>query len=150
MSDNHPGRVMHRIALVRERQKMSLLEVAKKTGLRESELRRDEDETSDLRLSRLYEWQTALKVPIFELLVEPDSGLSLPSSEPAYLLRLMKTATSIRERTTNDSVRILAQTLINHIVEIAPELKDESRRPSIACHSSVDEEYGRNRDRDIP
>lgn len=141
---------MHRIASVRERQKMSLRATAKKMGLRESELRCEEDEKSDLRLSRLYAWQRALNVPISDLLVEPDSGLIRPSLPPDHLLWLMKTATSIREQTENESVRVLAQSLINHIVEIGPELEDVSPSPSFGSRPSADEEREGLFDRDIP
>jgi transcriptional regulator with XRE-family HTH domain len=141
MSDDQLERVTHRIASVRERHQMSLREVAANMGLTEGELRREEDERSDLRLSRLYAWQTALNVPISELLVEPDSGLSLPSLQPASLRRLMRTAISIQKHTKNQSVRILAQTLINHIVEIAMELEDVSEGFLFGSHLFVDEEY---------
>ena len=75
MSLDPSVRVMHRIATVRKQKGLSLRSVARRMGVRENELRRDEEESADLHLSRLYQWQKALDVPLCDLLVEPDQGL---------------------------------------------------------------------------
>lgn len=149
MSLDQPSRAMHRIATVRKRQELSLRTVAKRMGVGECELRREEHEATDIPLSRLYEWQEALGVPISELLIEPDNGLSPPIQQRAHLLRLMKTAASIREQTDNESVRLLVQSLVNHIVEIAPELNDVAPWPKVGSRRPANE-YGRIIEREVP
>ena len=75
---------MHRIAEVREQQGVSLRAVSRQMGTEIRRLRKEEDETSDLRLSDLYRWQEALDVPVSELLVEPGTtACTLRSIEPA-------------------------------------------------------------------
>ena len=139
---------MPRQTVVMDRQELSLRTVAKRMGARDSELRREEQETTDMPLSRLYEWQTALDVPISELLVEPDNGLSPPIQQRAQLLRLMKTAAAIREQSDNESVRLLIQSLVGQILEIVPELEDVAPWPTVGSRRSANE-YGRIVDREV-
>ena len=80
-------------------------------------------QTSDLLLSHLYEWQEALEVPLVELLIEPGDPLSPPVFERAGLVRVMKTALSILEDTKEARTRRKAQTLIDQLLQMMPELK---------------------------
>lgn len=112
----------HRIRTVRLQQGMSLRSVARHSGVEVRQLRLQEQESSDLRLSDLHKWQQALDIPLSELLVEPDSSLSQPIMERARLIRLMKTATAIRERAGSVETQRMAQMLTEQLAEIMPEL----------------------------
>ena len=88
-----------------------------------AEIRRQEEETSDLPLSVLYQWQKVLDVPIAELLVESEDSLSQPLLQRAQLVRLMKTALALLEQADNEATRAMAQTLVDQLVEVMPELQ---------------------------
>jgi len=141
--------VMHRIAVVRRQQRMSLRSVARHTGTDVESLRQQERETADLRLSDLYKWQQAMDVPTSELLVEPDTGLSRPVMERARLVRVMKTAMAIRERAEVVGTRRMAQMLVEQLVELMPELEDVSAWKTVGQRRTSDE-LGRIAERRIP
>ena len=79
-------------------------------------------ETADLPLSVLYAWQKALDVPVAELLVEAGDALTTPVLERSQLVRLMKTVLAICEQARQESIRRMAQTMANQLIEIMPEL----------------------------
>jgi transcriptional regulator with XRE-family HTH domain len=133
---------MHRIAEVREQQGVSLRAVSRQMGTEIRRLRKEEDETSDLRLSELYRWQEALDVPLSELLVEPGTSLSQPVMERARLLRLMKTAQSILENSRAPGIRRMAQVMVDQLVEMMPELEDVGGWHTVGQRRRLDE-YGR-------
>jgi transcriptional regulator with XRE-family HTH domain len=133
---------MHRIAEVREQQGVSLRAVSRQMGTEIRRLRKEEDETSDLRLSDLYRWQEALDVPVSELLVEPGTSLSQPVMERARLLRLMKTAQSILENSRAPGIRRMAQVMVDQLVEMMPELEDVGGWHTVGQRRRLDE-YGR-------
>jgi transcriptional regulator with XRE-family HTH domain len=133
---------MHRIAEVREQQGVSLRAVSRQMGTEIRRLRKEEDETSDLRLSDLYRWQEALDVPLSELLVEPGTSLSQPVMERARLLRLMKTAQSILENSRAPGIRRMAQVMVDQLVEMMPELEDVGGWHTVGQRRRLDE-YGR-------
>lgn len=139
---------LHRVATVRQQQGLSLRSASRQLGTDVHQLRNQEGETTDLRLSDLYQWQRVLDVPIIDLLVEPDSSLSRPVLERARLVRLMKTVAAIREQATSASIRRLAQTMIDQLIEIMPELKDVGPWHSVGQRRSLDE-YGRAAERSI-
>src|SRR5271165_5183028 len=93
---NH--RALHRLAAVRRLQGISRRTLAKHMNVDVAEIRRQEEETSDLPLSLLYEWRKVLDVPIAELLAESDDTLSQPLLQRAQLVRLMKTALALVEQ----------------------------------------------------
>lgn len=139
---------LHRVATVRQQQGMSLRSASRQLGIDIRELRYQEGETTDLRLSELYGWQRVLDVPVSDLLVEPTSPLSRPVLERARLVRLMKTVMSIREQSSSVSVQRLAQTMIDQLIEIMPELKEVSAWHSVGQRRSLDE-FGRAAERCI-
>ena len=104
---NH--RVLHRLATVRRLQGISRRTLARRMNVEVAEIRRQEEETNDLPLSVLYEWQKALDVPVAELLVESEDALSQPLLQRAQLVRLMKTALAILEQADNETTRRMAQ-----------------------------------------
>ncbi len=85
-------------------------------------MRQQERETADLPLSVLYAWQKALDVPVAELLVEAGDSLVSPVLERSQLVRLMKTVLAVREQARQESIRRMAQTMCDQLVEIMPEL----------------------------
>lgn len=130
---------LHRIATVRQQQRVTLRNVARRLGLPLPLVRRQERADCDLRLSDLLRWQEVLEVPIAELLVEGDGQLSGPVLERSRMVKLMKTAAAIRERAQDDSVQRLCGMLVDQILEIMPELADVSPWHSVGQRRTRDE-----------
>jgi len=116
------GQPLQRLAAVRRQQGLSRGTVARQLNIETEQVRQQESEGSDLRLSTLYAWQNILDVPVAELLVEPGDGLPSSVLMRSQLLRLMKTVQVISEKTKQVSVRRMAQTMVGQLVEIMPEL----------------------------
>jgi transcriptional regulator with XRE-family HTH domain len=114
--------VRHRLREVRTQEGLTLRSVAERMGVRVSQVAREEQANSDLTLSDLYRWQTALRVPIEHLLVDEGEELSRPVAQRAQLLKIMKTAVAIRDRASPGAVRRLAEMLSAQLVELMPEL----------------------------
>ena len=112
-----PSRALHRLAEVRRIQGLSQRTVARRLRLDMASVKQMEREDTDLPLSALYEWQKALDVPVGELLVEPDEPLSTPVMKRAQLVRLMKTAMAIKERSGQPAIQRLAEVLVNQLIE---------------------------------
>jgi hypothetical protein len=85
-------------------------------------VRQQECETVDLPLSAIYAWQKVLDVPVGELLVEAGDMLVAPILERSQLVRLMKTVLAIRQQARQQSIRRMAQTMCEQLIEIMPEL----------------------------
>ena len=114
---------LHRLREIRLREGISQRTVARRSGVSINDVRLQEHLSTDIPISVLHQWQAVLDVPLAELLVEPDEHLSPPLARRAQLVRVMKTAQSITEQTTETSVKRLAQTLIDQLVQIMPELQ---------------------------
>ena len=120
-----PTRALHRIAEVRQRQGVTLRNVARRLGLEMSVVRRQEQPDCDVRVSDLMKWQEVLEVPVSELLVEAEGQLSGPVLERSRMVKLMKTAAAIREQATAATgLRRMADMLVEQVLEIMPELAD--------------------------
>ncbi len=132
---------MHRIRTVRMQQEVSMRTAARRSGVDVRTLRRQERETSDLRLSDLHNWQKALDVPIAELVEEPGAHLSKSVMERAKMVRLMKTATQILEKAESDSMNCMAQVLVDQLIDMMPELEGVSAWHEFGQRRSLDE-YG--------
>jgi transcriptional regulator with XRE-family HTH domain len=139
---------MHRVRTVRLQQGTSLRSVARQTGVDVRQLRIQEQESTDIRLSDLHKWQKALGVPLSELLEEPESELSRPVMERARLVRLMKTAAAIRERAGSPAIERMAHMLIEQLTEIMPELSSVNPWHEFGQRRGLNE-YGRIVDRTI-
>ena len=111
-------------------------------------VRAQEEETADISLTVLYEWQKILEVPVADLLVETDEPLSPTVLCRARLIKLMKTASAILEKAESNRIRRMAQMLIEQLVEVMPELKDVSPWHAVGHRRSV-QEYGRIIERPI-
>ena len=131
--------VLHRIAAVRSQQGISLRGLARQLRTSVSELQAEEEESTDLHLSRVYWWQSVLEVPVSELLVDSNSPLSTPVLERARLVRIMKTVAAINERADNAPIKRLAQTLAAQLVELMPELEGVSPWHNVGQRRTLDE-----------
>lgn len=115
-------RGLHRIAAVRRAQGISRRTIARKLHLDIATVRLHELPTTDLLLSELYQWQQALEVPVAELLVDSEEPLAAPVMRRAQMVRIMKTALAIAESARQVGVRRMAETLIEQLKELMPEL----------------------------
>lgn len=131
-----PSRPLQRLKEVRRQEQVSRATLARRLKTTVQEVERQEDETSDMLLSTLYQWQEALDVPVSELLVESEQPLSAPVLRRAQLLRIMKTVMTIQERSRQASVRRMAQMLAEQLVELMPELKGASPWPTVGKRRS--------------
>ena len=143
------GRKFHRIREIRLRQGVSLRSAARQMKMDIREVRRQEEETTDLSLSDLQRWQKALDVPITELLCEQDTPLSSPVLERARMVRVMKTVAAILEHASAPGIRRMAQTLADQLIEVMPELEGVSAWHTYGQRRSSNE-YGRIVEQPIP
>ena len=116
-------RPLHRLAQIRRREGISRRTVARRLNTDVAGVRGQEKEDADMLLSTLYRWQEALGVPVTELLVDSNDPLSTPVLKRAQMVRLMKTARTILQRTHQLSIQRMAQMLIEQLLEIMPELQ---------------------------
>jgi hypothetical protein len=91
-----------------------------------------EDPQSDLSLTQLIAIQTALEVPICDLL-EDRQGLSRPVEERAKMLKIMKTAVALKEAKINARADRMAQMLCEQLVDLMPELAEVSGWPQFGA-----------------
>jgi transcriptional regulator with XRE-family HTH domain len=115
----HP---LHRLGEARQQEHISRSNVARHLGITVEDVGRQECKTADLPLSMLHQWAEALGLPVAELVVEPGDSLSTPLLNRARLVRVMKNAMAILERTRNPQTKRLAQTMVDQLREIMPEL----------------------------
>jgi hypothetical protein len=135
-----PGaRKLQKLGAARRRQGLSVRCVAQRLGRTVSEVRAQEDESTDIFLSELYRWQAALEVPIDELLHDPQDTLSPRVLTRARLLRIMKTAMAIRRQARSEAERRLARQLVEQLLEIMPELKEVAGWPAVGHRRSANE-----------
>jgi hypothetical protein len=130
-SSNGFGRKWHRIATVRQQERISLRRVAKQIDAPIDDLRRQEDEQSDLRLSNLYAWQKALDVPVGELLIDESELGSYPLLVRQQLIKAMKTTLLLLEHGEGTPVGYLAQNLLEQLLVMMPELKSVTAWPRL-------------------
>ena len=133
----------------RRQQGVSLRNMARRLDVDASQVSLQEQETTDLPLSMLYEWQKILEVPVADLLVDSDGPLSPPVLERARMVKLMKTAAAIMEKAQSNSLRRLVTMLIEQLVEIMPELQDVSPWHTVGQRRTLDD-YGRVVERQLP
>ena len=63
---------LHRTAQVCEQEGLTVRTIARRMRIPASQARAELDPFQDLKLSQLYRWQSALNVPLMDLLAEPD------------------------------------------------------------------------------
>jgi transcriptional regulator with XRE-family HTH domain len=130
---------MHRIADVRNRQGVTLRNVARRLGIEMAVVRRQEQPDYDLRISEVMRWQEVLEVPIAELLVEGEGQLSGPVLERSRMVKLMKTAAALRERTRGTPTGRVVDMLVDQILEIMPELADVTPWNTVGQRRTLDD-----------
>jgi transcriptional regulator with XRE-family HTH domain len=123
--------VLHRIAVVRRQQNVSVRTLARRMKMSDDLVRQQEAETCDLPLSVLYKWQAALDVPVVELLTEPGPNLSPNVKCRAALLKIMKTVRSMQEHVASERVSYLLQELVAQLTELMPELASVDAWPAV-------------------
>jgi len=134
-----PGPTLHRIGTVRRQQGVTLRNVARRLGIAMAVVRRQEQPDTDLRLSDLHRWQQVLEVPVAELLVEGDGQLSGPVLERSRMVKLMKTAAALRERTAGMPEGRIVEMLVEQILEIMPELADVTPWHTVGQRRTLDD-----------
>ena len=134
---NNPA--YHRIADVRRQQGVTLRNVARRLGVPLPVVRRQEQSDCDMRLYELLRWQEVLEVPVAELLVEGDGQLSGPVLARSRMVKLMKTAAAIRERSRDPSITQMVAMLVEQILEIMPELADVTPWHTVGQRRTRDE-----------
>jgi hypothetical protein len=132
-------RHLHRIAEVRRLQGVTLRNVSRRLGVSLAVIRRQEDPDCDLRVSDLLQWQKVLDVPIAELLVEGEGQLSGPVLQRSRMVKLMKTAAAIRERTQGTPAGRMVSMLIDQILELMPELADVAPWHTVGQRRTLDD-----------
>jgi transcriptional regulator with XRE-family HTH domain len=132
-------RPLHRIAEVRRLQGVTLRNVSRRLGISLAVVRRQEEPDHDLRVSDLLQWQKVLEVPIAELLVEGDGQLSGPVLQRSRMVKLMKTAAAIRERTEGTPAGRMVSMLIDQILELMPELADVAPWHTVGQRRTLDD-----------
>ena len=140
---------LHRLGMVREREGISQRSVARCLGISVSDVAEQERESADIRLGDLYKWRDVLNVPLVELLVDPGNSLSPPVMIRAQLVRVMKTALSIRERARRVPIQRMAQNLLEQLIGIMPELRDVQAWPTVGSRRTHGK-YGRIVERIMP
>ena len=135
----HPQRHLHRIAEVRRLQGVTLRNVSRRLGAPLAAVRRQEQPDCDLRLSDLLQWQEVLEVPVAELLVEGEGQLSGPVLQRSRMVKLMKTAAAIRERTQDTTTARMVTMLIEQILELMPELADVTPWHTVGQRRTLDD-----------
>ncbi|MCU0878779.1 MAG: helix-turn-helix transcriptional regulator [Pirellulaceae bacterium] len=143
-----PGHALHRIQEVRRLQGMSLRTASRQLGMDVRAIRAQEQSSTDLRLSDLYKWQSALEVPIADLLVDDEAPLSRGIRERAQLVKMMKTARALSETASCDASRRMAENLIEQLLELMPELREVGAWHSVGQRRGLDE-LGRIAERPI-
>jgi transcriptional regulator with XRE-family HTH domain len=132
-------RRLHRIADVRRLQGVTLRNVSRRLGAPLAAVRRQEQSDCDLRLSDLLRWQEVLEVPVAELLVEGEGQLSGPVLQRSRMVKLMKTAAAIRERTQDTTTARMVSMLIEQILELMPELADVTPWHTVGQRRTLDD-----------
>ncbi len=144
-----PPQRFHRLATVRQLEGVSRRTLARRMRVSVKQVRREENEFNDIPVSVLYRWQRALGVPLQELLLQPGEELSPPIKLRAQLLRIMKTAVTIHQRSRQASIQRLAQMLMDQLTEIMPELKGVAPWPVVG-KSRMPSDYGQTYYRRLP
>jgi transcriptional regulator with XRE-family HTH domain len=131
-----PGHRLHRLGAVRRQEGISRRTIARRLGIGVRDVQAQEQESADMPLSALYRWKEVLNVPISELLEENASEASSPVMFRAKLVRVMRTAITILERTRNAATHRMARFMVEQLLEIMPELKDTGAWPSVGKRRS--------------
>jgi len=134
-----PKRQLHRIAEVMEQEQVGFRSASRQMKMTATQLRAEADATYDLRLSDLFRWQTALKVPIADLIREPDRDLSPMIKIRSGLVKAMRTLRTIQDQLLGEPTHVLSIQLGQQLMELMPELSHVSAWPSVGQRRTSDE-----------
>ena len=112
---------LHRLAAARHEKGISCHAIARQLGISVEEVRLQE-EAADLSIGTLSQWAAALKVPVTDLIVEPEEYKHSTRLAKAEAERLMRVAAKLRDRTRRRGIQRLAQTFVEQLAEILPVL----------------------------
>jgi transcriptional regulator with XRE-family HTH domain len=130
---------LHRLGAVRRQENVSRQKVARHLGITIHDVEQQECTTTDLPLSVLHKWAKVLELPVADLVAEPSDSLSTPLCNRACLVRVMKTAMAMLERAHDPRTKRLAQTMVDQLAEIMPELRGVSAWNAVGKRRSLDE-----------
>ena len=130
---------LHRLAEVRRLQGVSRRTLARRLNTSVEDISLQEQQNTDLPVSTLYRWQEVLDVPVSELLVDSGDPLSPPVMRRAQLVRMMKTARTMLERSQQLAVQRMAQVLVDQLEEMMPELAHVGPWPAVGKRRGQDE-----------
>lgn len=116
-------RKLHRLAEVRRRKGLTRKELADGLKIEVDSLKRLEEGNTDPTLSALHQWQRVLGATLAELLVDSSHPLSLPTLGNRRVKDMLKMAMAILKQSRQPTVRRLACTLVDQLLEIAPHLE---------------------------
>lgn len=122
------GQKLNRIAEVRKSQGLSERTICKRLQVDIQTLRELEEPTRDLTVSELIRVQSALEVPLVDLL-EDSNSLARPIQERAKMVRIMKTVAALDECLLSTRPKRLVSMLREQLVELMPELADVGSWP---------------------
>jgi transcriptional regulator with XRE-family HTH domain len=123
-SSEMTAQTVHRLKAARLTAGVSLRAVARRMNVSVATARAEEEGRRELFISDLHRWQTALKVPLAELLEPPAMSLWEPVRQRACMIRLAKTAKTLAKKSSSGPNRRLASRLVNQLEEVMPELKE--------------------------
>jgi transcriptional regulator with XRE-family HTH domain len=132
-------RRLHRLAEIRRRQGITRRTIARRLNTDVGTVKSQEQPDADLTLSTLYAWQEVLDVPVIELLTDSEEPLSTPVMKRAQLVRIMKTAAAILERSQQPAIKRMAQMMVEQLCEIMPELNGVSPWHAVGRRRTQDE-----------
>ncbi len=112
---------LHRVGAVRSAKGLSHHELARRLGTTVEKVRLQE-EAADLSISTLTAWAAALGVSITDLVVEPEEWLQETQLAKPQAERLLQLAARLRDQSRRRSIQRLAQTFVDQLKEIQPEL----------------------------
>jgi transcriptional regulator with XRE-family HTH domain len=141
---------LHRLGEARRQEQLTRHTVARCLDITVEEVRRQECETTDLPLSVLHKWAEVLHVPVAELVQEPGDSLSMPLFNRAHMVLVMKTAAAILERAGDLRTKRLAQSMVDQLIEIMPELRGVSAWPTVGKSRRRLDELGSAAERSLP
>jgi transcriptional regulator with XRE-family HTH domain len=113
---------VHQVELARHCKGLSRRDVARRMDVDLNEVKRQENETTDLRLTELYRWQEALDATLPELLTGDHDPISTPEIDSRRMAKMLNATTEIRKTTNQSQVHRLAQMLLWQLGELSPQM----------------------------
>jgi transcriptional regulator with XRE-family HTH domain len=130
--------LLHRLGEVRRQKNIARGAVARHLGVTVAQVIEQECGTADLPLSVLYKWAEALGVPVTELLVQANDPLSATSLDRTRIVQIFGTAMGIMRWAGNLQTKRWAETLIDQLIEIMPQLRDvEAEGAAVEPHPNA-------------